>query len=145
MKQAIRLWSLTVGVLCLTLLVSRTLAEETPRYGGTLHVAIAAEPPSLDPHQETTFAIMMTAAPVYNTLLQFSPTDYTQIVGDLAESWTISEDGLTYTFKIHQGVKFHDGSDLTSADIMASYEHIIWPPQRGHQHAQSNLYCYGEY
>jgi peptide/nickel transport system substrate-binding protein len=129
MKRAMRLWSLAVGVVCVTWLASVACAEETPRYGGTLRVAIAAEPPSLDPHQETTFAIMMTAAPVYNTLLQFSPTDYRNIVGDLAESWTTSEDGLTYTFKIHPGVKFHDGSDLTSADIKASYEHIIWPPR----------------
>src|SRR5918996_1909084 len=96
-NRAMRSWSLAIGVVCITLLASMTLAEETPRYGGTLRVAIAAEPPSLDPHQETTFAIMMTAAPVYNTLLQFSPTDYPNIVGDLAESWAISEDGLTYT------------------------------------------------
>jgi peptide/nickel transport system substrate-binding protein len=129
MKQAIRLWSLTVAVVGITLLGSMTFAEETPQYGGTLNVAIAAEPPSLDPHQETTFAIMMTAAPIYNTLLHFSPTNYPEIIGDLAKSWTLSDDGLTYTFKIHQGVKFHDGSDLTSADIKASYEHIIWPPE----------------
>jgi peptide/nickel transport system substrate-binding protein len=105
------------------------LAQETPQYGGILRVAIAADPPSLDPHQETTFAIMMTAAPIYNTLLHFDPTDYAKIAGDLATSWTISADGLTYTFQIHQGVKFHDGSPLTSADIQASYEHIIWPPE----------------
>jgi peptide/nickel transport system substrate-binding protein len=129
MKPAMKLSALAVSIVCITWLVSLTCAEEKPRYGGILRVAIAAEPPSLDPHQETTFAIMMTAAPIYNTLLQFSPTDYTKIVGDLAESWTISDDGLTYTFKIHHGVTFHDGSDLTSADIKASYDHIIWPPQ----------------
>ena len=130
MKQTSRLLSVgVVSMLCLLFAATVVGAEETPRYGGVLRVAIAAEPPSLDPHQETTFAIMMTAAPVYNTLLQFSPTEYPKIVGDLAKSWTVADDGLTYTFEIHQGVTFHDGSDLTAADIKASYEHIIWPPK----------------
>jgi peptide/nickel transport system substrate-binding protein len=119
---------LGVVVCLLGLLGLQARAADTPRYGGTLRVAIAAEPPSLDPHQEQTFAIMMTAAPVYNTLLQFSPTHYPDIIGDLASAWMISEDGLTYTFSLHTGVKFHDGNDLTAADIKASYEKIIWPP-----------------
>lgn len=129
MKKTSRLLSVGISVLCLLMAVAMACAAEMPRHGGVLRVAIAAEPPSLDPHQETTFAIMMTAAPVYNTLLHFSPTAYPKIEGDLAQSWTISDDGLTYAFKIHQGVKFHDGSDLTAADIKASYEHIIWPPK----------------
>jgi peptide/nickel transport system substrate-binding protein len=128
-QRVVGLWSMALGILYLSIAVSAVWADETPRYGGVLRVAIAAEPPSLDCHQEQTFAIMMTAAPVYNTLLQFSPTEYPKIIGDLAASWTVSEDGLTYTFTIHQGVKFHDGSDLTSADIKASYEKIIWPPE----------------
>ena len=40
----------------------------------------------------------------------------------LAEDWTISDDGLTYTFTIRQGVKFHDGSDLDAADVVYSME-----------------------
>ena len=52
------------------------------------------------------------------------PTDKTgtKPVGDIAESWTISKDGLTYTFKIRRGVKFHDGAELTSKDVKASYD-----------------------
>ena len=52
-------------------------------------------------------------APHYSTLLKVDPFDKTgtKPVGDLAESWTISKDGLIYTFKLRQGVKFHDGSE----------------------------------
>ena len=49
-------------------------------------------------------------------------------IGDLAKSWTVAPDGLTYTFKLHEGVKFHDGSPLTSADVKATYERIANPP-----------------
>ena len=54
--------------------------------------------------------------------------DPNKIVGDLAELWTISDDGLTYTFTLRQGVKFHDGSPLTARDVKASYDKIIFPP-----------------
>jgi peptide/nickel transport system substrate-binding protein len=52
-----------------------------------------------------------------------------KIVGYLAKCWTVSDDGLVYTFKLHEGVKFHDGSPLTSADIKATFERIAHPPE----------------
>jgi extracellular solute-binding protein (family 5) len=48
-------------------------------------------------------------------------------VPDLAEFWTIAPDGMTYTLKLRQGVRFHDGSPMTSRDIKASYDKIIFP------------------
>ncbi|HET7342267.1 MAG TPA: ABC transporter substrate-binding protein, partial [Methylomirabilota bacterium] len=118
-------------VLVLTLAQAPSLAaQERPRYGGELIFEVAAEPPSFDGHQEETFAMLHPGAPQYNTLMRVDPFDRTgtKFVGDLAESWTVSPDRRTYTFKIRQGVKFHDGSVLTSKDVKASYDHIVFPP-----------------
>src|SRR2546428_801055 len=109
--------------------VPGALAQEKPRAGGTLRVALAGDPPSLDMHQEQTFMVTIPLSPVYNTLVMFDPHAYPKVIGDLAQSWTVSEDGLTYTFTLHQGVKFHDGSELTSADMKASWDKIISPPE----------------
>src|SRR5918992_2162335 len=123
-----------VAVLCLVMLIGlwmapMVLASEQPRRGGTLQVALAGDPPSLDMHQEQTFMVAQPLGPVYNNLIVFDPHNYPQIIGDLAKSWTTSDDHLTYTFALHEGVKFHDGSDLTSADVKASLEKIIFPPE----------------
>jgi len=91
---------------------------------------VPAEPPSYDAHREETFALVHPAAPHYNTLLRVDPTDRTgtRIVGDLAESWSASRDGRTYTFTLRRGVRFHDGSELSSRDVKASYDKIVFPP-----------------
>jgi ABC-type transport system substrate-binding protein len=62
-------------------------------------------------------------------LIVFGPHNYPQIIGDLAKSWTVSDDYLTYTFTLHEGVKFHDDSELTAADVKASWDRIVFPPQ----------------
>jgi peptide/nickel transport system substrate-binding protein len=120
-------------IFALTLIVGSVMATavaaETPRHGGVLLAVIGADPPSLDPHQESTFANIELVAPLYSTLLQLDPNDERKIIGDLAMEWKISPDGLTYSFKLHPGVRFHDGSALTSADVKASYQKIIWPPK----------------
>jgi len=100
-----------------------------PRSGGELNFVVSAEPPSFDAHRETTFAMIHPTAPHYSLLLKFDAERYPEIVGDLAERWEISPDKLTYTFKLRDGVKFHDGSPLTSRDVKASYDKIISPPE----------------
>ena len=94
-----------------------------------MNVALAANPPSLDMHQEQTFAVAQPLGPIYNNLIVFDPHNYPQIIGDLAKSWSVSADYLTYTFTLHQGVKFHDDSDLTSADVKASWDRIVFPSE----------------
>ncbi|MGH8067378.1 MAG: ABC transporter substrate-binding protein, partial [Candidatus Entotheonellia bacterium] len=105
------------------------LAGEQPRRGGIFQVALAGDPPSLDMHQEQTFMVAIPLGPVYNNLITFDPHNYPEIIGDLAKSWTVSDDYLTYSFTLQEGVKFHDGSEMTSADVKASWDRIVFPPE----------------
>jgi len=122
-----------------SLAVAIVQAADTPRRGGVLLAAIAADAPSLDPHQETTFATIELVAPLYSTLLQIDPLQYPKIIGDVATEWKIAPDGLTYTFKLHQGIRFHDGSPLTAADVKATHDKIVFPPD-GVRSVRKNAY-----
>ncbi|MGH8704408.1 MAG: ABC transporter substrate-binding protein, partial [Burkholderiales bacterium] len=100
------------------------VAAQSPRNGGELVFPVPSEPPSYDGHREETFGLIHPIAPFYNTLLRVDPNDPagTKPVPSIAESWSVSSDGLTYTLKIRSGVKFHDGSALTSKDVKATYD-----------------------
>jgi peptide/nickel transport system substrate-binding protein len=125
LKRLVGLLALAAGAV-----LALPLQAQTPHYGGELVFPVPSEPPSYDGHREETFGLIHPVAPFYNTILRVDPTDPsgTKPYPSLAESWTVSPDGKTYTFKIRTGVKFHDGSDMTSRDIKASYDHIIFPP-----------------
>jgi peptide/nickel transport system substrate-binding protein len=102
--------------------------EVAPTRGGTLEFGVLVEPGNYDCHANISFAFLHPIAPHYSTLLKFDAPNYPQIVGDLAESWTVSADRLTYTFKLRPNILFHDGSKLTSTDVKTSYERIFRPP-----------------
>jgi peptide/nickel transport system substrate-binding protein len=106
-----------------------TPAQEKPQKGGVLRVALAGDPPSLDMHQESTFMVDIPMSPVYNGLIAYDPNNFPEVMGDLAKKWELSDDKLSWTFTLHEGVKFHDGSPLTSADVKASWDRIIDPPK----------------
>jgi peptide/nickel transport system substrate-binding protein len=121
-----------LGVLIGTMLAvipAAAEAQETPRRGGILLAVIGADAPSLDAHQESTFATLHPVAPLYSTLLQIDPYNYPNVIGDVASEWKISPDGMTYTFKIRPGIRFHDGSTMTASDVKATYDKIIFPPE----------------
>lgn len=124
----LRLGTLILGFSALALTTAGVDAQ-TPKKGGILTFAVGAEPPNYDCHAATSFAFIHPVRPHYNTLLKFDEPNYPKVKGDLAQSWTVAADGLTYTFKLKPNIKFHDGSTLTSADIKASYERIAHPSQ----------------
>src|SRR5208282_4398488 len=120
------------------------VADEEPKYGGTLTYMIPADaPPSFDAHREETYATIHSAAPFYSTLIRADPdnpgkTD--DLVCDLCTTMPQPTDGSkTYTFKIRDGVKFTDGSPLTAADVAASWNEIIFPPKGVLSARQSNF------
>jgi peptide/nickel transport system substrate-binding protein len=102
---------------------------QAPKRGGILKFAVSAEPPNYDCHGATSFAFIHPVRPHYNTLLKFDEPNYPTVKGDLAQSWQVSPDGLTYTFRLKPNIKFHDGTPMTSADVKATYERIANPPQ----------------
>jgi peptide/nickel transport system substrate-binding protein len=129
-RRPVRLLSvLFLAVLVAAVVSPPANAAETPRRGGVLLAAIGADPPSLDPHQESTFANIQLVAPLYSTLLQFDPLKYPNIIGDAGSEWKVSPDGLTVTVKIRSDMRFHDGSSLTAADVKATYDKIVNPPK----------------
>ncbi len=91
--------------------------------GAQLVAAIAAEPDQLDPHQTTAYASFQVLENVFDTLVQ--PDENLEMQPALAESWETSDDQLTWTFQLREGVRFHDGEDFTAEDVVYSYERII--------------------
>src|SRR3984893_4860639 len=121
-----------LGAICFV--AAPLAAGETPKRGGTLVYMIPADaPPSFDGHRETTFATVHAAAPFYSLLVRVNPdnpSSTTDFVCDLCtEMPKPTDDGKTYTFKIRSGVKFHDGSPLTAADVATTWEAIVHPPE----------------
>lgn len=125
-----RWYGLLLTLVLTGLTIGPSVQAQQPRYGGELVFPVPSEPPSYDGHREETFGLIHPIAPFYNTLLRVDPTDPTgtKPVPDLAESWTITDNGLTYTFKLRRGVRFHDGSELTSRDVKVTYDKIVFPP-----------------
>jgi len=122
------LWGL-IGAAAFTLSGAVSdLHAQALKKGGTLQFAISAETPHYDPHGSDTYATLDFSAPFYSTLLRFNLDKYPEVMGDLADSWTVAPDLMSYTFKLHPGVKFHNGQDLTAEDVKATYDRIAKPP-----------------
>ena len=90
--------------------------QSTPRRGGIMNIVLQPEPPMLmlPINQGTTTQVA--GGKIFQSLLTF---DFQlKPLPSLAKSWTISPDGLTYTFKLEENVKWHDGKPFTSADVV---------------------------
>src|SRR5215468_9507474 len=83
------------------IIAGATAQAQQPKRGGTLQFAISAETPHYDCHGSDTFATLHFSSPFYSTLLRFNLSKFPEVEGDLAESWTVAPDLMTYTFKLH--------------------------------------------
>ncbi|MGE0714444.1 MAG: ABC transporter substrate-binding protein [Alphaproteobacteria bacterium] len=116
------------GIATAMALAATVAVAQTPKNGGTLTFAISAETPHYDCHGSDTYATLHFSAPFYSTLLKFDLDRYPEVTGDVAQSWTVAPDLLTYTFKLHPNVVFHDGQPMTSEDVKATYDRLRNPP-----------------
>src|SRR5882724_6031387 len=77
---------------------------EEPQHGGTLIFSVQGEPDTYDCHASFSISTLHRLAPHYALLVQVDTERYPQVVGDVAESWTIAPDGLTYTFRLRPDI-----------------------------------------
>ncbi len=115
-KRALSSVCLAVGLIASTQALSQTA-------GGTMVMIAQPEPPSLAPYLSTSGPIGLVAPKIYNGLLDYDLDLNT--VPELAESYTVSDDGLTVTFALREGVKWHDGEPFTSADVQFSIMDVL--------------------
>jgi peptide/nickel transport system substrate-binding protein len=87
-----------------------------------LNFALSGNPDTLDPHKTAGTLTFQTLKSIYDTLVEADQKE--KIVPALAESWTISPDSLTWTFKLRAGVVFHNGEPLTAKDVKATFERV---------------------
>ena len=96
-------------------------------YGGTYRMAIGAEPAVMDPQLDTTLQVYRLARNLFSTLVRYKGTTLELEPELLAEMPTVSEDGRTYSFRLREGVKFHNGVELTTKDVKYTIERMLNP------------------
>nr|WP_168734508.1 ABC transporter substrate-binding protein [Mesorhizobium composti] len=106
-----------------------------PVKGGVIDVATVGEPPTLDPMASTADLVGIVTQHIFETLYTFGK-DWAVTPLLAADMPQISADGLTYTIPLRTGIKFHDGSDMDSADVVASLERWEKIATRGKQAAE---------
>ena len=101
--------------------------DANPKRGGTLRLAFGVTTANYDLQQGAAAQVL---CHLYNKLIGLNLVDGLKtIVPDVTEKFEIATGGLAYTFRLRSGVLFHDGTPLTSADVVATYNRMIFPPQ----------------
>ncbi|HMG50163.1 MAG TPA: ABC transporter substrate-binding protein [Inquilinus sp.] len=101
-------------------------AAQDIKPGGTMTVTYKDDVTTLDPAIGYDWQNWSMIKSLFDGLMDYKPGT-TDLVPDLAESFTVSPDGQTYTFKLRQGVKFHNGRELKAADVKYSLDRVVQP------------------
>src|SRR5436309_6714515 len=108
-----------VGAVLVTAVIANAAIAQKP--GGVLKSYSIDSPASLSIHEEVTIYALRPVMGVFNNLVMYDQhvkqNSLSSIVPDLAKSWSWSEDGTELTFKLHEGVKWHDGQKFTAKDV----------------------------
>ncbi len=102
------------------------LPAHAQKKGGTLTYTYHPEPTTMSTISTTAVPVSLIASKIYESLLEYEGAGMKPVPG-LAESWTVSKDQKTYTFKLRKGVTWHDGKPFTSADVKFSVEKVVTP------------------
>jgi peptide/nickel transport system substrate-binding protein len=98
---------------------------QQPKYGGTLVVGTVTDVVGLDPHKVTAEISMIVLNNIYERLIDLDEKNMP--MPGLASKWSVSSDGLVYTFHLRQGVKFHNGREMTADDVVYTYNRLMDP------------------
>lgn len=110
--------------LCLVLILGGVVsAQEAPKYGGTLRVALTSEPPTLDFVTSTVASTRVVALHIFESLATYNKNF--DVIPQLAESWDVSDDYTVYTFYLRRGVLFHNGKEMVAEDVKASIDRAL--------------------
>ena len=90
------------------------------KYGGVARMSAYADTKDWDPKGSSSLSSIQAVSQLYNQIVQMDTTDTALVVCDLCDSWEVSNAGETFTFKIRDGIKWIDGSDLTAEDVLFS-------------------------
>src|SRR5262245_25533948 len=110
-----------LGVLVLAVGLLVSIGPAYAREEGVLRIPYVADIGTFDPDNGFEIGAMSAINNVYEGLVEYEPGS-TKIVGLLAKNWEISDDGLTYTFHLVEGVKFHDGTPFNASAVVNSFE-----------------------
>ncbi len=111
--------------------VSSPQSPDGPRYGGNLRIAQPGDPVSCDiaMSRGVGYQSVHPCNPMLSQIVRASSADHSTITPDLAESWSVSDDGRTWTFKLRPNARWHDGSPVTASDLKFSIDRVIEPPE----------------
>jgi len=119
-------WSCVRFVVCAFLIIAPLGGAFAQKQGGILRITHRDSPASMSIHEEGTISVVLPMMGVFNNLVMFDPrkkqNSLDDIVPDLAEKWTFSEDGKTLTFTVRRGVKWHDGKPFTANDVKCTLD-----------------------
>jgi peptide/nickel transport system substrate-binding protein len=120
---------LAIAVIFSIAAIAQVAPAMAQKQGGTLRIYHRSTPPSASIHEEATIDTVQAFMPVFNNLVLFDQTKPLNtpetIVPDLAESWSWDPTNTKLTFKLHAGVKWHDGKPFTAKDVQCTWNKLI--------------------
>ena len=126
------------AAMVLSLLAVSTVAQaaDQPKSGGTLRMYHRDSPGSASIHEGASYSFNVPFMPIFNNLIIYdqhsAQNSLDDIRPELAESWAWSDDKKTLTFKLRQGVKWHDGKPFTAADVKCTWDLLQGKIGRAH-------------